>query len=183
MTGTPVVVLVALTGCGARTALSDSPVIELDATAPIDARVNETGTDSAGGCNPVPNPGCAGDCQVWAQSLIISGYAHAGCNTQSSTCQMGDQCHADATGHIRCDCGDGFNPCSGDEVCVSDTPNGPTTCRKACVLLCPLGCTTTPCLCQTTVGIDDCVARAEVCNLVQGPGLKPEDGCKNTCPP
>lgn len=132
-----------------------------------------------GVCAPLPNPGIcgSGDCQAWAQSLTTSGFAHASCGT-ATFCQMGDRCGIDSvTGFVRCTCGTGFGACENGEVCVSDTPDGPATCRPPCVPRCPAGCTTAPCVCPTTSGPDVCTASGRVCPLSVGLAA-----CESSCP-
>jgi hypothetical protein len=175
-----------IAACGARTQLGGSyPVDGSDASA--DAIAADISADGASGCHPIPNP-CAtqGDscsdegCQAWAQGLTASGYAHSGLQGPqgSQTCGGGADCKYDSvTGGTVCYCGKGFG-CHPHEVCVSDTLDGPATCRSMCVPVCPVGCTATPCLCQTSpVPGDVCWASGRVCAEVAQPA-----SCQLACP-
>jgi hypothetical protein len=184
------VALVLVCGCGARTMLRGEA---LDASAPNDSASYDSGATEVGtaeassGCHPLPYPttGLTKECEAWAQSLTSSGYAHTEW-VFPGRCVMGDNCFNDDQGHRSCYCGQGTSAtqCGGDEVCVSDTPDGSATCRKMCVsTYCGVGCTTTPsCLCGNAYGVDVCPASGRVCYVDDAGGLGPNEGCVASCP-
>ena len=108
---------------------------------------DDAGADDAPrACLPIPNPfrdnpvgpatlcGPDGDkkCQAWAESLTTTGFAHTTCddNGGRATCVPGDRCVVVNDPRTRrvCMCD---RPCIDNEMCVSDTANGPAVCRTA----------------------------------------------------
>jgi hypothetical protein len=174
--------LLVLGGCGTRTSL---PGATPGASGGIDA-----GDDAnMGVCNPQPNPFpipvCTPDaqkqCKRWAQSLAATGYGRATCSLgqRQAHCLMGDSsCFNDhITGLIACQCDD--RACFGNEVCVSDTPAGPSSCRPICLAQCePRPCTQPgeKCWC---LGDQDVCGESEVC--VHKEGISPLT-CQARCP-
>ncbi len=73
-------------------------------------------------------------CQQWAQSLERTGYTHSTCVQSAGVmplCTVGDYCST--VGNAICWCiAAGNRPCDPGYVCISDTPDGPRRCVKAC---------------------------------------------------
>lgn len=175
--GWQLVVMTLAVGCGARTMLAGEG---------LDGGEDVPANDSGGGCDPIPNPcghgGCDDKaCQAWAQSVAGSGYAHAGIVSEIGggklSCGNGDVCKW-SQDDARFECFCGGRGCADNEVCVSDTPDGPATCRAMCVPTCGLGCSASVCVCQTdNVGADVCPASGMVCNQPEVGGSACLAGC------
>lgn len=137
--------LVAVASCFAVGGCSCAVSHELDASesgtsadATVGADAGETGGD-AWVCNPTSptflNGGCTAEadvaCQAWAQTLAPSGtIAASRCDGNVFTCTRGADCEIDPM-HFLCTCS-GTLLCRQDEVCISDTPGGPTRCVPIC---------------------------------------------------
>ena len=115
---------------------------EQDSSQSADATVGADGgepTEDAWVCNPTSptflNGGCTAEadvaCQAWAQTLAPSGtIAASRCDGNVFTCTRGADCEIDPM-HFLCTCS-GTLLCRQDEVCISDTPGGPTRCVPIC---------------------------------------------------
>lgn len=114
--------------------------LETSSDGALDAAAADSGPPQ---CNPLPTPPAAlctpeiqKQCQVWAQSLTTTGYAHSTCYLGVwSRCLLGYQNCNVYNGVPQCGCG-GLGSCPGSQVCVSDTPDGIATCREVCVPYC-----------------------------------------------
>lgn len=181
-------VLIVVAACGARTSLSTRPATGSG----VDGGAG--GDSGQAGCHPLPNPYpiaiCTPEaqqqCQRWAQSLTTNGYAHATCwlDERDTRCLMGDTyCAVSPNPPMRADCicggaGKGDRQCANNEVCVGDTPNGPSTCRSICLA----DCEPAPC---TRAG-DVCWCDRDVCGSNRVCALyapnQPPLSCQSQCP-
>jgi hypothetical protein len=172
-------VLVFAVGCGARTMLATG-------AAGGDAGRDVSQADAPASCSPIANPcpgtTCDGDhCQAWAQSLSGGGYAHAGIESAmgggAERCGMGDVCKWNADdAQFECTCGN-QGSCIDGQVCVSDTPGGTPSCRDVCVPTCPIGCTSSECLCSILTWPTVCAASGKACQQQSG-----SSSCVAECP-
>jgi hypothetical protein len=145
---------VLLTGCADSHIPFDGPDSADGAASDLgfaEASVSDAAGDAAWVCGSsnsppwtdVPNPGICDDgarrvCDRWAQSQTRSHVAHTVCETDAmNPCQRGTICLPPT--HIPappCVCGPnaaGMDAaCEANEVCVSDTPDGPRYCLRAC---------------------------------------------------
>jgi hypothetical protein len=168
-------IVVSIGACGGRT---------------TDATDQDGGDAAVRECRPIPNPfpvervlcnkGDDQRCQAWAQSLTVSGYAHATCYQHG--CCMGTAETDPLNGNQLCGCGNG-RECISNEVCVSDVPGGPPTCRPVCLPDCLFsmkdGCNKPDeaCFCS---GVRDRCAPDKVCVLYP-PGGGPPGSCVSQC--
>jgi hypothetical protein len=98
-------------------------------------------------CRPLPPPTNAEctpelqrECQRWAESLTTEGYAHGSCALGWPGWILPFPCHPGYRGCEEsrphgdlpppCICDD--HQCGAEEICVSDTPDGPARCRPRC---------------------------------------------------
>lgn len=112
-----------LDGCACAASHTSDGSIDFDA---------DIGPDTAV-CRATAPP-CTTDevCAQYAQYVAPPGtFAVSVCGGVRE-CQRGaTDCYIPAFGDRRCLCAPGLG-CSGGEVCVSDTPGGPTRCEQAC---------------------------------------------------
>lgn len=111
-----------------------------DATAHADASPVDAGTPDAVHCGihgmtwPACTPELDAECQRRATAAALGRYAHSRCyqpNPSASgvECSQGLVCDEGAT---NCRCTPGRYCATDTDVCVSDTPDGPRYCARAC---------------------------------------------------
>lgn len=142
--GTPIVIACLVAGCAAsHTTLPDGARPD----GPDGARAVDGASDGTAPreCRPIPQPPNAQctperqmECQRWAESLTVEGYAQGSCPLGwpgwELPCYAGYRGCEESAPHgdlpPPCICDD--RQCASDEVCVSDTPGGPARCRPRC---------------------------------------------------
>ena len=109
----------------------------LDDAAAADVRL-DMGRDAhfvlvdTGVCSPTePNCNSDTDCLAWGEAAAPAGTSISSM-CASTRCTNGvAHCHV-TDGVTRCSCAESLE-CRAGQVCVSDTPGGPTRCTEACV--------------------------------------------------
>ncbi len=117
----------------------------VDDVAPGDDADAGSLADSSDSCNPTPPilldfDTCTAEaeaaCDRWArQAWVGDGYSHSACLDPGSgivaNCSIGDVCSGGGEPVPPCSC-TATLWCGSGEVCVSDTPDGPRRCERAC---------------------------------------------------